>query len=273
MKTFQTACLVGIGMCALAPTARAQGIPTFDAQEALANARQIINQIQQIDETIRNGERLVRLGKTAIEQRDALTGVTIAGQLLNSGVEKDLRRYIPASLEETLQILEAGGNPGSLDSLKRIFQEKEEAYQIATGEEVGVQGPNDPTAVAHERNRRTTLAAAAVAEVAFDQTADRIARMEFLLEQLENSPTSKTTADLGIRVAVENGFAIAEAVRLLSTELSTQTAVNAERLVEKTKLERAVTPDPTNDYPSIQARLRSRASGTFSETQFASQER
>lgn len=217
--------------------AAAQGIPVIDISNVLQQTLDTVNTILQYEQQIEQYQTQLEELTTSLRQLDAMTGVSGIGGLLNGPAQQQQRRYLPGTWEETLAVLEAGGNPGSLEDVRRVYAEREQAYKIATASEVGLLGPDDPTALAHERNRQSTLASNAVAEAAYARAQDRVDQYELLMRQIEQAPTSKVTLDLANRIAAENGLTSNELVRLLSSQLATQSAERTQDLVSRTKME------------------------------------
>lgn len=241
-------CVVGVPLHG----AEAQGIPTYDNLNTLQAIQQTLRLAEQVQQAKEAYEKQLAELQTAIEQRDALLGSYGAGNLLNGDVERKARRYVAGSWMDTLtildgggnplsssEIIEMGGNPGSLEDIKRIYAEREKAFQIAKQDEVGLLGPEDPTAVAAEYNRRSTLASQAVAETAYSRANGRVATYEELMAAIESSaPNSKASADLANRIAAENGLTFNEAIRVLSTLLASESAEKSEDQVARAKMER-----------------------------------
>jgi len=227
-------CIVGLG--SFATSARAQ-IPTTDIAAGLQRTQQILSLAEQVKQAKDAYDRQFQELQAAIAQQRAMEGVTGVGNLLNGGAEQDARKYLPATWEDTMAILAAGGNPGSAPEVERIMRERERAFQISTREEVGLLGPDDPTAVAAEYNRRSTLASQAVAETAYARANGRVETYEDLMRAIENTPTAKVSADLANRIAAENGLTSNEMIRVLSSLVASESAEKAEDQVARSKME------------------------------------
>jgi type IV secretion system protein VirB5 len=224
IKTFKTALLSsGCALClALAPlAAKATGIPVFDASnmaKALAQieamARDYQNQLDQLD--------------AAISQAEALTGTRGMGDLMNSQLERELRRYLPNTWQETMNMMQ--GAPGSASGAATIYRDLHSAYQPITGAEFVPSDPAGPMAKALDRASGTTYASMAASEAAYNNTQKRIETYERLMDELNNTQDLKASVDLLGRIAAENGLLMSELMRLNAIDMQQAAASNNQSL-------------------------------------------
>ena len=148
----------------LSPLSAVAQIPVTD----VANLTQQIRQYIQMGlEYQRQFEQLT----AARNQVEAITGNYGLGELLNDNTYRDARRYTPTTWRDTLKILEAGGLPGSVADVRRIYGEHAESLAIIGADDYNQLNPNAPNALAFERRRDTNLATLAVAEIAYNSTS------------------------------------------------------------------------------------------------------
>ncbi|MEM7282684.1 MAG: type IV secretion system protein [Pseudomonadota bacterium] len=204
-------------------------IPVIDGANLAESIRQLI-QMQQAYE--RQFEQL----QEAVKQVDAITGNYGFGELFNSQVYRDARRYAPSSWQDTLRILEAGGLPGSASDTREIYEALVRALQIGAAEEIDRRDGTSPNAMAHERRRDTAYASMAVAERAFDETEERTVNYEVMMSQIEEADDAKAVADLNVRVGVENGLSLNELVRLQTLRVQQQASSDQQLLVDATNI-------------------------------------
>ena len=225
--------------------------PANTIQQALATAKAVLAYEKQIEQYKTQIDQL----RTAIEQRDALTGVSGAGRILNGSSDQQARRYLPPTWEQTLRILEAGGNPGSLEDVVRIGEQIERAMGLAKPDQVGTGVQDDPVAAAYGRNRSSAVAGGAVAEVAYARSQQQVDRYQVLLQEIDRTTTMKAATDLANRIAAENGLTTNEAVRMISAQLAASSATTTEDLVARSQLERMLRPTAADTVPDLVATL------------------
>jgi len=98
---------IAIAVCvALSGSAAATGIPVID----IANLAQDMQQFIQLTAQLRQLEQQLT---QAQQQYQSLTGSRGMGGLFNSPLEQQMRNYAPGSWQQSLSILQQGGNPGS----------------------------------------------------------------------------------------------------------------------------------------------------------------
>lgn len=211
--------------------AHAAGMPVID----IANVAENIRQLVQME--LAYARQLEQL-TTSIEQVQAITGHYGAGELLNSGVFRDARRYTPSSWRDTLKILDAGGLPGSVADVQDIYQQQAETAAIVGAADYNRLSTEAPNAQAFERRRDTNYATLAIAEAAYDDSQQRMDNYETLMNEIEVTTNLKASADVNARIAAENGTSLAELIRLQSVGLQQHGAIEAQVLVDETNMKR-----------------------------------
>ena len=201
----------------------------------------VANFTQQIRQYIQMGLQYQRQFEQLTEAKNqlgAITGNYGLGELLNDTTYRDARRYTPTTWRDTLKILEAGGLPGSVADVRRIYGEHADSLAIIGADDYNQLNPNAPNAQAFERRRDTNLATLAVAETAYNSTSSRLANYETLMGQIEATGNAKSIADLNARIVAENGTSLTELIRLQSVQLQQAGAIEAQQLVDETNMKR-----------------------------------
>lgn len=207
---------IGTGMVAVTPApAHASGIPVVD----VANLQQQIMQYTQMIEQLRQLEAQLSQAKA---QYEALTG--------GRGMENLLRdvRYdqVPSNWQETLAMMEGGGQVGSL---ARSIREDTRRIDI------------DLLNTMDESLRTTTIdfgdSAAmeqAVAAVAYDSAAQRVQRLQSLMDAIPSATDVKAIGDLQARIQVEQAVLQNEVVRMqaFASLTDAQRAIEAQQVRE-----------------------------------------
>lgn len=218
-------------LCLILPLAAEASWPVID----IANVKQNVRQYVQMGLAYeRQYQELVQ----AIEQVEALTGHYGAGELLNTAASRDARRYTPTSWQDTLDILEAGGLPGSVEDVRAYYRTEERATAIIDAGAYNRLNNEAPNARAFERRRDTHYASLAIAEASFDATEERLANYEVLMAEIEATDNLKASSDLAARIASENGLTLADLVRLQSVALQQHGVIEAQQLVDETNMKR-----------------------------------
>ena len=207
------------------------GWPVFDASNLQDNLRQL-KQMQQT--YARQLEELTE----ARRQVEAITGHYGLGELLNSTLYRDARRYTPTTWRDTLRILEAGGLPGSVADVRALYGARAESLAIIGADDYNQLNPDAPNAQAFERRRDTNLATVAIAEATYDNTQARMANYETFIGRIEGTENAKAIADLQARITAENGTSLANLIRLQAVQLQQAGAIEAQQLVDETNMKR-----------------------------------
>jgi|GEM_PF-1471727 len=200
----------------------ATGIPTVDIaniiqttstaleqfQQTANQAEQIANQVQQIQNQV---EQLTKLD----EQFEAMTGNYGLGQLLNSEAEKNLRRFVPTSWQDTLAIMESGAMPGHQSQVQdaiRAAQQNGERYSAA---EI-FQSINTDEAVEYVKQANKIFTSMGISQSAYSATEQRYEHIEQLTDQIDTATDLKASQDLQNRILTESTAYLNELIRQVS---------------------------------------------------------
>ena len=210
----------------IAPTkanAQGAGMPTFDA----ANYVQAVQELQHMQQLISKAEQEIsRLDS----QLEALTGPRGMGSLLNDLSQQNVRRYAPQSWQDTLNILNAGGNPGSLSDLKSVYEQKHNTFQHMSGGDVSAAPAYSANVETYDYARSAALGSLALSETSFNRNDSRINNYEQLLGEIDSAADAKAAADLANRIAIENGLTSTELIRLQATQIQLNAAQANQRV-------------------------------------------
>jgi type IV secretion system protein VirB5 len=217
--------------------AQGSGIPTFDA----ANYAQALEEIARMQELIAKTEEEIA---TLNNQLNAITGPRGMGDLLNDLSQQEIRRYTPANWQQTLGILNAGGNPGSLADLKNTYEQNAALFDHIENTDIDPNDPDSANASIFGYARDTTLGSLALSETSFNRNDQRIANYENLINQIDSAADTKAAADLANRIMIENGLTASELIRLQATQIQLNAARTNQILGQESQNNRFFQFDP-----------------------------
>jgi hypothetical protein len=222
-----------------AGSAHAQ-IPVTDFANLVQTGLTAARSEQQIQKLAEQYQKQIEQLQVAIEERDALRGTRALGQLLNGPDAQAERRGVPARFEELLRLasqVDATRRrpPRSFAELVRGLEQITGGIELAQAADVAPSRPEGSAARAHQRQRDTALAQAALAQKAYDDAAQRIATYETFLQQIDRSDDLKASVDLSNRIAAENGLLMLELIRLSAAGASARSAEQVVELVGTTE--------------------------------------
>ena len=197
--------------------AQGAGMPTFDA----ASYIQAVKELQHMQQLISKAEEEISMLDSQLE---ALTGSRGMGELLNDLSQQNIRRYAPQNWQDTLNILNAGGNPGSLSDLQNLYEQKQSAFGHVKGSALSSAPAYSANIESYEYARGATLGSMALSETSFNRNDARITNYEHLLDEIDSAADAKAAADLSNRIAIENGLTAAELIRLQATQIQLNAA-------------------------------------------------
>lgn len=203
--------------------AHAQGIPVYDA----SSFGQMITQIEAMSEDYQ--KQLEQLDQ-AVRQADALTGSRNMGSLNNSPLESELRRYLPTTWQQTMNMMNAQGLGGAGLGTQNLYSSLTDTFKPLPGSEFLPDDPSGPIAQALDRRNNTTYAAMAASETAYNNISTRIEAYENMLEELNNTTDLKASVDLQARISAENGMILNELIRLQAMQIQQKAAEDNETL-------------------------------------------
>ena len=210
------------GAVAIGAPAQATGIPVID----IANLAQDLQQFMQLTAQLQQLEQQLA---QAQQQYNSITGSRGMGGLFNSGSEQQMRMYAPASWQQSLQVLQQGGLPGSAADVQRASQ----AFAMTQGiTQTGAQVfPGNPgNAQAYTASTGATAAAAGLSQAAYDQTQARMQRVQQYLSQINSTPDLKASIDLNARLLAEVNEALTQMIQLQAAQIQVQGSANAAQL-------------------------------------------
>lgn len=240
MKRYPLPYLVALLFLYVPQMAQAQGIPVYDA----SSFTQMVTQIESMSKDYQ--KQLEQLNQ-AVAQTNALTGPRNMGSLNNSSLESELRRYLPATWQQTMNMMNAQGLGSSGIGTQSIYNNLTTTFQPLPGSEFLPADPSGPIAQALDRRNTTTYAAMAASEQAYNNISSRIDTYENLMEELNNTTDLKASVDLQSRIAAENGMILNELIRLQAMQMQQKAAEDNETL---TTYRRATS---ANTYDAVKA--------------------
>jgi len=208
-----------IALVFINPTAKAQGIPVYDNASLL----QTVTQLKQMAEDY---QKQIEQLDESIKQTGAITGTRNMGSFANGQLEAELRRYLPNTWQDTMNMINAGNTSG-------IYSDLYNTYHPITGAEFMTSDPNGAIATALDRKTGTTYAAMAASEQAYNNIEKSVVRYEAMLSELNNTDDLKASIDLQARIAVENGLVLNELMRLKTIEIQQQAASDNQSLTNQ----------------------------------------
>lgn len=216
------AALMIAGSTVVAGTAGASGFPVID----IANLAQAIQQYIQLTEQL---AQLQQQYTQQVRQYQSLTGLRNMGQLFNSSVEQQMRSYAPTSWQQSLQVLQQGGLPGSAADVVRAAQTFAQQHGInATANLVfPANGGDNDSARAYTAATSTAAASAGLSAAAYDQSQARMQRVQAYLQQIDNAPDLKASIDLNARLMAEVNESLTQMIQLQAAQMQTVSAANA----------------------------------------------
>jgi type IV secretion system protein VirB5 len=240
MKISKTIIISITLMIFTASEAIAQGIPVYDA----SNFAQVVTQLDQMTKDYQ--KQLEQLNE-AIKQTGAITGTRDMGSIANSAYEAELRRYLPSSWQQTMNMINASDLSSGALGTQNIYSDLYTTYNPISGAQSMPSDPNGAISKALDRRAGTTYAAMAASEQAYNNISNRISTYETLLDQLNNTTDLKASVDLQARISAENGMILNELMRLNAIQMQQKSSEDNELL---TNYHRA---SAANKYDAAQA--------------------
>ncbi len=238
MKRFVFSYLVISLIIYASSSAQAQGIPVYDASS-------FTQMVTQLDAMSKDYQKQMEQLEQAIKQADAITGSRNMGSLNNSPVEADLRRYLPTTWEQTLEMMSASGLGNTGSSTQHLYNSLTTTFKPLPGSEFLPSDPAGPISRALDRRNNTTYAAMAASEQAYNGVSNHIDAYENMLKELDNSPDLKASVDLQARIAAENGMLFSEILRLQAMQIQQSSASDNETLTGYRRATTANKYDPS----------------------------
>ncbi len=208
--TIGTTTAFAIAAASITPAWALFGLPSivFDPKAIVQTTAMVAKATAQLKE-------LTNIYSNAVKQVNSLTSHSGFGALLNGVLEQDLRRFTPASWNDTMDVLTTS-LPASVANLKSAYGNLKSTYNITNG--AALYPTDTRLAGIHDHDLKAALAAASVATGAYDQTTDRATRVEKLMAKIDTSTDIKASADLQNRIQGENVTAMNDLIRVLAAQ-------------------------------------------------------
>ena len=166
-------------------TARA-GMPVFDASNFAQAVQQVTTaaeQLNQLKSQVQNGmQQLQQLQ----QQFQNLSGVSGIGNLATSA-----RNILPQNLSSATRF----GNSNAIQDANKIIDLSSTSID-----------PNSTAGQLYTQQRQQSAVNLAAIQASYQASFDRINNLQSLLNQIEQSPSAKNTADLQARIQSESAF-------------------------------------------------------------------
>lgn len=222
-----------ISLCLSSP-AKAGGIPVIDVVS-------VGHAVTQLNEMAKDYQTQLEQLDQALSTYNSLTGGRNIGDLLNSSAEQDLRRALPADLQDMIGLNNAGGLGSSGLQTQGIYNDLLTSYNPITGADLFTSDPTGTLASAHDRHKDTTVAALAASESAYNTASQRLSDYEALLGELNSSPDLKASVDLLARISVENGILMNELIKMQALQMQLNASQQGQIITETRRISNAQT--------------------------------
>ena len=204
------ACVISVGLgCG---RAEATGIPTVD----LAATIQRIQQIQNGIDVLENAQKLLANGQKIIEQGErqyeSISGVRDVGNLLNSRLYRENRKYLPTNWRDTLTLAK-GVADGRYSTLSGAGQALAKANRIYERSQLG----DGQRAVGVKRLTRDEEQVASIqtsSGATYERSAQRVEELQAMVEKVNQTKDLKESLDLVARMQAEQLFLLNELIQV-----------------------------------------------------------
>lgn len=184
-------------------------LPTY-AQWAVFDPTNLVQNFEQVRQTIQQIEQFKRQIETTQKQLDSMTGDRGMRNLMTD----TSRDYIPRDWRETLDSMGPKGN-----EMQRMMED----MRSSLGDIGAADLPNAPANVteAMERSARYDLQAWGRATTLYNRSNDRFAELERLGDALNTAGDTKAVLDLMARLQIENNMLLNEMLRVQAEMMAT----------------------------------------------------
>ncbi len=207
----------------------ALGITNSYAQMAVYDATSYQQLLAQLQAAEREYSKQLEELDTALAQTNAMTGTRSMGDLMNGALEKELRRSLPQSWDETLNLLSSNADP----QITALYQSYMDEYSPINGAALFKSAPDGNLAKSYERSLQSNLSSMALSEAAFNNTNNKLETLENLLDELNNTQDLKASVDLQARISAENGFLLSELLRLQAIAIQQDASLQGEQFSKR----------------------------------------
>lgn len=215
------AALLGLTLM-FAPSAAVNAIPVYDGANHAQAVRQYLQMTAQLTQLKNQYQQQVR-------EYESLTGGRDVGKLFNEPEEQRMRETLPLTWNDALRILESGGLPGNAADVAKAgsrFAKDLGINEPGTSLFPAANGQN-PDAMAYTANASATAATAGIGQAAFDQSQQRMRRVNDYLERINGTQDLKASMDLNARLLAELNESMVQLIQLQSTQMQLLSSSNA----------------------------------------------
>lgn len=195
MRIVPTLALAGALATAASP-ASAQGIPVIDAANLVQTVQQVIHDITQIDNQIRQITQLQ-------DQLDSIRGMRHLGRVFDNPL---LRNYVPPEAHAVLNAVDRVGY-GGLTGTAKALRDAAMVYNCADRPE-GAARRQCQAALAQPYQHKGLL------QDAMDAAAGRLAQIDALMAQVDATTDQKAVLEIQARIGAEGALLAHEATQL-----------------------------------------------------------
>lgn len=221
-----------ITLGALPMAARSTGIPVVDALNVTQTTITALNSVESVVQLAESVKRLQ-------SNLEAITGTHGYGALMESVVQKDARRWMPADWSAAVSAHQSGGS-GASAALNAFMSAIAQDFPAVQDEEFVSPETRAESIRAYKQSLATTQMSSAVAEGAYNDTRAQFDRIESLNQSVDATPDLKSAIDLQNRMQGEMNFQLAKANQLKSIEMKMAAAERQGDLSDKASAERYV---------------------------------
>ncbi len=216
----------------------ASGIPVYDASG-------FAQMVTQLDQMSKDYQKQLEQLEQAVKQANAITGTRNMGAVNNSAYDADLRRYLPNTWQETMNMMSAGGLGTTATGTQGIYSNLLSTYKPLAGADLMTSDPSGTVSKAFDRRSNTTYAAMATAEQSYNSAETHIGTYEDMLSELNNTTDVKASVDLGSRISAENGLLMSDLLRMSAIQMQQKSAEDNQSLVNAARASAANKYDAT----------------------------
>ena len=209
-------------------SALAGGIPVYDASS-------FTQMVTQFDQMTKDYQKQLEQLEQATKQANALTGTRSMGSLQNSTYEADLRRYLPNTWAETMNIMNAQNLGSSALGTQGLYNNLITTFKPTAGSDLMTTDPNGSLSQAFDRKSHTTYAAMATGEQSYNSVSPRIESYENMLSELDATTDLKASVDLQSRISAENGMVLNELIRLNAVQMQQKSSQDNEDIANSAR--------------------------------------
>lgn len=221
---FKRTFLISLLCLSLATPALAGGIPVYDAST-------FTQMVTQLDQMSKDYQKQLEQLEQAVKQANAITGTRNMGSLANGTAQSDLRRYLPNTWEETMNMMSANNLGATAIGTQGIYNNLLSTYKPLSGSHLMKSDPAGVVSKAFDRRNNTTYAAMAAAEQSYNSSDVRLQTYEDMLGELNNTSDLKSSVDLQTRISVENGLLMNDMLRMSAIQMQQKSAEENQALV------------------------------------------